>query len=68
MALFKSIVLYCISLYFIVYCNLGLGMGAQISSRLSVVFLVIGENAGKTTDIPKHVDQVPSGSEHSKSL
>jgi len=51
-----------------VYLTSGRGMGAQIGSRLSVVFLVIGENAGKTTDIPKHVDQVPSGSEHSKSL
>ena len=46
----------------------GRSTGAQIASRLSVVFLVFSVNAGKTKDIPKQVDQVPSGSEQSKSL
>jgi len=49
-------------------CYAGRGTGAQIASRLSVVFLVFSVNAGKTKDIPKQVDQVPSGSEQSKSL
>jgi hypothetical protein len=42
--------------------------GRPNASRLSLLFFVFSENAGKTRDIPKLVDQVPSGSEHSKSL
>ena len=38
----------------------GRGTGAQIASRLSVVFLVFSVNAGKTKDIPKLVGQLPS--------
>ena len=48
--------------------GLSRGMGALIGSKLAVVFLVFPENAGKKKAIPNLVDQVASGSEHSKSL
>ena len=46
----------------------GRGMGAQLGSRLADVFLVVSKNSQKTSAIPKQVDQVPSGSEQSRSL